>query len=274
MSESTFMGVERSLIEWKPTIDYEKCNYCLECVSFCPHNVFEVREDEAIRLLVKNPHNCVVFCIVCSKTCGLDAILFPDKNFTIQRITEIRNATEAKQVQPDLHLDEQNKMEYKDRPSSVEPGSAFAFKYETFQKGKFIFRIPKNPETWFNENDCWALIRGNIARIGVTDWVQQNLSDILYFYPPEIGAEINQFGDAGSIESSKAVFDLVSPVSGRVISVNSKLGQHPELINENPYESGWIAEIELQDPDSDKKLLIGFEKYFEIIRKKAEETNV
>lgn len=95
MSETTFMGVDRSKIDWKPTIDYSKCNFCMECDKFCPHQVFEVHENEEIKLVVKNPDNCVVFCRACSKTCGLDAITFPAKNETIQKISEIRKEMES-----------------------------------------------------------------------------------------------------------------------------------------------------------------------------------
>ncbi len=95
MSETTFMGVERSLIDWKPVIDYMKCDYCMECVKFCPHQVFEVRENEEIKLIIKNPHNCVVFCRACSKLCGPDALSFPDKNMITQRIKEIRKEMES-----------------------------------------------------------------------------------------------------------------------------------------------------------------------------------
>lgn len=153
---------------------------------------------------------------------------------------------------------------------SEESGFSFEFEYETFQKDKFIFRVPSNSSVYFNENDCWAYVIGNRARIGVTDFVQQNLSDILYFTPPEIGAIISQFDAAGEIESSKALVDIISPVSGKVISINEMLVQKPELINENPYESGWIAELELTDFESDKELLIGFDKYFELMKKKVE----
>ncbi len=151
---------------------------------------------------------------------------------------------------------------------------SYDFVYETFQVGKFIFRIPKNKEVYFNENDCWAYVVGNRARVGVTDYVQQNLSDILYFNPPEIGAEIDQFGELGEIESSKALVELISPVSGRVVAVNETLVQKPEMINENPYELGWIAELELTNFESDKELLIGFDKYFTITQKRAEDANV
>jgi glycine cleavage system H protein len=147
------------------------------------------------------------------------------------------------------------------------------FEYVTFQNGKFIFRVPNNPEVVFNENDCWAYITGNRARIGVTDFVQQNLSDILYFTPPDIGAKIDQFGEAGEIESSKSIFEVISPVSGKVISINEAAVQKPELINENPFELGWIAELELTDFEADKELLAGSGEYFEIMKKKVEELN-
>lgn len=159
-------------------------------------------------------------------------------------------------------------------PVSEGVAASFNFVYETFQNGKFLFRIPKNPEIFYNENDCWAWVNGNRARIGVTDYVQQNLSDILYFYPPVIGEDIDQFGELGSIESSKAVFELVSPFSGKIVAINDKLYSNPEIINENPYEIGWVAEIELRDPKGDMDFLIGFERYFEITRKKVEDAHV
>ena len=173
----------------------------------------------------------------------------------------------------EIILNELNKTEDRVTQNSVETYPSLHFNYETFQHGKFIFRVPKNPEIYFNENDCWAFIIGNRARLGVTDFVQQNLSDILYFTPPDIGAEIEQFGEVGDIESSKSVFELISPVSGKVVTINKELVQKPEMINENPYEKGWMAEIELTDFESDKELLIGFEKYFEIMKRKVEDLN-
>ncbi len=95
MSESTFMGVEREKIDWSPRIDYDKCNYCMECVKFCPHNVFEVDENAEKKLIVKNPNNCVVFCRACGKTCGPDAIEFPNKNETTAHIKAIRKEADG-----------------------------------------------------------------------------------------------------------------------------------------------------------------------------------
>ena len=145
--------------------------------------------------------------------------------------------------------------------------------YDSFSHGKFIFKVPKN-NYFFNENDCWVSISGDIARIGVTDYVQQNLSDILYVDSPEIGLEIEQFDELGSIESSKAVFEIVSPVSGTVVTVNDKLDDAPELVNESPYEKGWLVELKLSNFEEDKELLLDFEAYFELMKRKAAETNV
>lgn len=148
-----------------------------------------------------------------------------------------------------------------------------SFNYEIYKKDKFTFKVPKEG-FYFNENDCWVYIVGNKARIGVTDYVQQNLSDIMFYTPPAIGSEIEQFGECGTIESGKAVFEVVCPVSGTVTTINERLLESPELINENPYERGWIAELELTDFESDKELLYDFNKYFEIVKRKVDEFHV
>ncbi len=91
----TFMGVDREKIDWCPRIDYSTCNDCMECVKFCPHQVFEVNESATPKLIVKNPHNCVVFCRACGKTCGPDSITFPDKGETTVHIKKIRKEESA-----------------------------------------------------------------------------------------------------------------------------------------------------------------------------------
>ena len=89
MSDETFMGVLREKIPWFPTIDYSKCDFCMECDKFCPHQVFERREGE-VKLVVANPANCVVFCRACAKTCGPDALSFPNKQEVIELIKRLR----------------------------------------------------------------------------------------------------------------------------------------------------------------------------------------
>lgn len=154
--------------------------------------------------------------------------------------------------------------------STVYPES---FEYEVYKKDKFTFRVPKEG-FYFNENDCWVYVVGTKARIGVADYVQHSLSDILFFDQPSIGSTVEQFDEAGSIKSGKAVFEVICPVSGTITAVNESLTESPELINENPYEKGWIAEVELTDFESDKELLYDFDKYFEILKRKVDEFHV
>jgi glycine cleavage system H protein len=135
---------------------------------------------------------------------------------------------------------------------------------------KYEFRIPKT-EYFFNENDVWARVAGSRARVGISDYMQQRLTDINYFDPPVLGATIEQFGEVGEVESTKAVFELVSPVGGVVTAVNNEVAQAPELINEDPYGRGWLAELELTSWEEDKELLIGGDEYAKTVERKAEE---
>ncbi|MGC6173986.1 putative zinc-binding protein [Lacrimispora sp. 38-1] len=146
--------------------------------------------------------------------------------------------------------------------------------YEVYTKDKFVFRIPKEEGFYFNENDVWVYVVGDRARIGVADYVQKSLSDIMFFTPPAIGSEIEQFEEAGSIESGKAVFEIVSPVSGTITAINEKLLDEPELLNQNPYEQGWILEMKLADFESDKDLLHEFKGYFSVLKRKVDEFHV
>ncbi|WP_303870054.1 glycine cleavage system protein GcvH [Acetobacterium wieringae] len=148
-----------------------------------------------------------------------------------------------------------------------------AVEYNSFSHGKFIFKVPQN-NYFFNENDCWVTVSGKMARVGVSDYVQQNLSDILYVDPPEIGDEFEQFDDLGSIESSKAVFEIVSPVSGTVVAVNTSLNDAPEQVNESPYEKGWLVEVKLRDFSEDQDLLHDCPAYFEFLQRKVTEIDV
>ena len=89
-AKETFMGVTRNKIPWWPTIDYEKCNFCMECDKFCPHDVYGKIDDENRKLIVKNRYNCVVFCRACAKACAPDALTFPDKREITKLIKELR----------------------------------------------------------------------------------------------------------------------------------------------------------------------------------------
>ena len=145
--------------------------------------------------------------------------------------------------------------------------------YNEFWQDKFRFRVPQG-EFYFNENDCWVWVENGRARVGVSDYVQQSLSDIIFFSAPEVGSEVEQFGTLGSLESSKAVFEVISPVAGKVIAVNQELETSPELVNENPYEKGWIAEIELKAWEEDRELLLDAGQYLEYLKNKVADFHV
>jgi glycine cleavage system H protein len=135
---------------------------------------------------------------------------------------------------------------------------------------KYEFHIPKN-DYFFNENDVWARPLGDRARVGISDYMQQRLTDVNYFDPPNVGAEIEQFGEVGSVESVKAAFEVVSPVSGRVVAVNEAVTDAPELVNEDPYGRGWLAELELTDWQGERELLLGGAEYAKTVEQKAAE---
>ena len=141
--------------------------------------------------------------------------------------------------------------------------------YTVVVHDKYEFRIPVNGY-FFNANDVWVQVAGTRARIGITDYLQQQLTDITYVDPPAIGATIEQFGEAGTVESAKAAFELVSPVSGTVVRINESVADVPESINEDPYGS-WIVELELTAWKEDRELLVDGRAYAADVEQKAAE---
>lgn len=101
----------------------------------------------------------------------------------------------------------------------------------------------------------WVKLEGNIAYIGITDYAQSALGDITFIELPQEGAELEQFEQIASIESVKAANDIFSPLSGKVIEVNSHLEEKPELINQSCYEKGWIAKLEIYDINEKANLM-------------------
>ncbi len=134
---------------------------------------------------------------------------------------------------------------------------------------KYQFRVPSRGFL-FNENDVWAQVSGRRARVGISDYMQQRLTDISFVDPPAVGSTIEQFGEVGSVESTKASFDLISPVSGTVVRINEAVEDIPESINEDPYGS-WIAELELTSWEEDQTLLIDGPAYAADVTRKAAE---
>ncbi|PTQ53227.1 MAG: Glycine cleavage system H protein [Brockia lithotrophica] len=101
----------------------------------------------------------------------------------------------------------------------------------------------------------WVRVEGKLARVGITDYAQSELGDVVYVDLPEVGTEIQKGSVFGSVESVKAVSDLYAPVSGRVVEVNESLKDAPERINSSPYGDGWMIVVEMRDPAELAELL-------------------
>lgn len=153
-----------------------------------------------------------------------------------------------------------------------EPDTSFEppTEYLIVTHDKFEFRIPA-VDYFFNENDVWVRAIDGVARIGISDYMQQSLTDINFFDPPKTEEVVEQFGELGSVESAKAVFEIVAPASGTVTVVNPAVIANPGLINEDPYGSGWLVELKLTHWSDDLGLLHDGATYAEIVKRKAEE---
>lgn len=110
-------------------------------------------------------------------------------------------------------------------------------------------------ELKYSKTHEWVRVEGNVAVIGITDFAQGELSDIVMVELPEVGREVKVEDSIGVIEAVKAVADLYSPLSGKIVEVNSNLGAAPETINKDPYGEGWILKLELSDPSEAEKLM-------------------
>ncbi len=117
----------------------------------------------------------------------------------------------------------------------------------------------------YTESDEWVRLDGAQARIGVTDYAQSELSDIVFVELPEVGVQIEAGQGFGFIESVKAVSDLIAPISGEVVDTHQALEGHPEWVNEEPYERGWIIVVVPEDLEAVEALLAPdeYRKYVE-----------
>lgn len=111
----------------------------------------------------------------------------------------------------------------------------------------------------------WVKVEGKKARIGITDYAQNELGDIVFVELPVVGSEVVAMETFGVVESVKTVSDLYSPVSGNVIEINSELESIPEVVNSNPYDKGWMITVEMGDEKELNELLsaVEYAKYIE-----------
>jgi glycine cleavage system H protein len=119
-------------------------------------------------------------------------------------------------------------------------------------------------ELRYTEEHEWVKLDGNVATVGITDFAQSELGDIVYLEIDSLDTEINSNEVFGTVEAVKTVSDLFMPVNGKVVDVNSTLEDNPEAVNDDPYGEGWIIKIEVSNP-SDIDALMNSEEYKNLI---------
>ena len=125
------------------------------------------------------------------------------------------------------------------------------------------------PEDYLYSKDHeWISVQENVGTIGITDYAQHELGDVVYVELPEVGDTFESSEPFGSVESVKAVSEVFCPIGGEIIEVNKKLEETPELINQSPHQQAWMIKIRLSDPDELKELLSS-EEYEEYLQEQA-----
>jgi glycine cleavage system H protein len=131
------------------------------------------------------------------------------------------------------------------------------------------YKVPDG--LFYTKQHEWAKVTGGTARVGITDYAAKTLNDIVYLTLPSSGQQVKQLDLFGTVESIKAVSELYSPLSGTVIAANPELTNHPELVNQSPYESGWIIELKHSKFEEEKSALLSPKQYEEHLRAIAAE---
>ncbi len=119
----------------------------------------------------------------------------------------------------------------------------------------------------YTEEHEWAVVMGEKVRVGISDFAQSQLGDIVFVELPKVGDSFSKGQQFGTVESVKAVSELYIPMSGRILAVNKALEDAPEIVNQDPYEKGWMIEIDPEKPAEFEQLLTR-DVYFEILKGK------
>jgi glycine cleavage system H protein len=110
-------------------------------------------------------------------------------------------------------------------------------------------------ELRYSSDHEWVSTIGSRVRVGITDYAQDALGDVVYVQVPTVGGSVAAGDSFGEVESTKSVSDVYAPVSGTIVAVNDALAEQPELLNQDPYGAGWLCEIEMGDPTQLDSLL-------------------
>jgi glycine cleavage system H protein len=116
----------------------------------------------------------------------------------------------------------------------------------------------------YSKEHEWVKLDGDVATVGITDYAQESLGDIVYVELPRVGAQLDQFGSIGVVESVKAVSDVFTPVAGEVTAVNPGIEGDPAVVNRDPYGEGWLYKVKLADV-SQTQILMGPDAYEQLL---------
>jgi len=119
----------------------------------------------------------------------------------------------------------------------------------------------------YTEEHEWLNIDGDIMTMGITDYAQDALGDIVYVELPEVGTIFEAGETIGNIESVKAVSEIFCPIAGEIIEINKDLEEEPELINTGPYDEGWMIKVQLDPGELDRSELLSDDEYIELTEK-------
>jgi glycine cleavage system H protein len=133
---------------------------------------------------------------------------------------------------------------------------------------KFTFRVPNG--LYFSKDGVWVRLEDGLARLGLTDFVQQRSGDMAFAEVKAVGTALKLGDEFAAVETIKVNVALPSPITGEIVETNRALEQAPELINQDPYGKGWLAVVQLMDWESDKARLLSAKAYYALIRQEAE----
>ena len=123
-------------------------------------------------------------------------------------------------------------------------------------------------ENLYTKDHEWVNVQGDLATVGITEYAQGELGDVVYVDLPEVGDIFEASDPFGSVESVKAVSEVFCPLSGEIVEVNSKLEQTPELVNQSPHQKAWMIRLRVSNPDELDELLSA-EEYEEYLQEQA-----
>jgi len=126
------------------------------------------------------------------------------------------------------------------------------------------YEIPD--KLYYSKEHEWVRLEDKEATVGITDYAQKQLHEVVYVEVQQEGSEVKQFETMGTVESVKSVSDVFSPVTGKIAKVNKELSDSPEKLNEDPYGKGWLAKISLPDFKKDMEKLLTAQQYADYIK--------